>query len=91
MTALCCMIGPQGIRIKKTHQMSEADTEISMVVEGRPERQVIILGASANHSRAPYPVVARLSLPVGSAEDDDNADSPTNPSAAHHPASICEL
>lgn len=61
------------------------------VVEGHPEKQVIIMRASANHSVAPYLVHARLSLPMGSAEDDYNTDSPTTPSAAHHPASICEV
>lgn len=60
-------------------------------MEEHPEKQVIIMRASANHGVAPYPVDARLSLPMGSAEDDYNTDSLTTPSAAHQLASICEV
>lgn len=87
MTTLCCMIGYQGVRIKRTHPMSEVEIKIA-TKEGHPERQVVMMGATASQSVAPYRVDTRLSMPLSSLENSDNAHSPTAPSwlSTQHPS-----
>ena len=56
-----------------------------------PARQVLITGATANHSVCPCWVSARLSALRSSVEASDSSRFTHVPSSAHHPASVREV
>lgn len=76
-----------GTRVSESKRLLSYPRQRSKLPSSRRKLwgQVIIMGAATNHSGASCPVSARLCWPMGSAGGDHTADSPTAPSAAHHP------